>query len=692
MKQLLFFLLSLFLLSSLFPQDTQSDNQANLPVIVDGDTVFAESGLIKAKGNVRISYKDIKAFCDEAEVDTKTSLGKLKGNVRIEHEKGTIYGEQISYDFAKKTAQINNMHLASAPFYAFGGLVEKISEEEYHMNDAYVTTCDLEEPHYKLCAKRILFYPGRKVVAKNVVMKVGNIPVFYIPYYVQPDKDKMPRVTLVPGKDDDMGMYMLSAWRYYFNEEFKGRIHLDYYEKKGFGRGITHKFNSQNFGDGIAKLYYIDDNDKMSFDGQPTGSDRYKAQVRHSWNISPDLNSVLEFHKFSDVDFMKDYFYREYERDLQPESYLLLSRRLEDASLSLFTQKRVNNFWSQTEYLPQLKFEKFRTPMGSTKLYFNSDYSLANLTYKVAAPSDIDSDALRADFYNAFTYQEKLAWVNFAPYVGLRETYYSKNGFGDEDILRTVFYSGAQLYTKLYKEIDKPFDFLYIKADKLRHIITPIIDYSYIHNPTTSMANLAQHGNIFDAIDSITRQNMITFTLENKLQAKNKEKTWDILYFAPSFEYLLWEEARGSHPGDFISDFEFRPCDNIYIEQKVKYDIDRSHRREMISDLVLKNDLSRLSLGHRYVRDDSSQVTYSFNHKFSPKWEFHSYGRFESKTGEWEQQQYYIRRDLHCWLADFGVDINDDNGITFWVIFRIKEFPKIGINFQQTYNGPKEEM
>ena len=104
-------------------------------------------------------------------------------------------------------------------------------DKKYILNRGYITTCNLKNPHYRFAARKIIFYPGDKVVAKNVVFKIGNIPVFYIPYYMQPAKDKLPRVTVVPGSDHDMGMYLLTAWRYYYNEAFKGRLHIDYYEK-----------------------------------------------------------------------------------------------------------------------------------------------------------------------------------------------------------------------------------------------------------------------------------------------------------------------------------------------------------------------------------------------------------------------------------------------------------------------------
>ncbi|MBN2120412.1 MAG: LPS-assembly protein LptD [Candidatus Omnitrophica bacterium] len=687
-RKIIFFSLFLVLALPLFSQEDATTPSPEIPVVVDGDEVNynAEARRIEAKGSVRIVYKGTKVFCEQASVDTQTNIGRLMGDVKIEHEDGVIFGDSIVYDFLNKTAQINKMHLTADPFYAFGENVQKVSEGEYHLNQGYVTTCDLEEPHYRMTAKKILFYPGRKVVAKNVWIKVGKIPIFYIPYFVQPSKDKLPRVTLVPGRNDDTGLYMLSAWRYYFNEEFKGRLHLDYYEEKGFGGGITHKYNTQNFGDGVLKLYYVGDKDKESFDGRPTGSDRYKAQFRHNWQASPDVNATLEFHKFSDIDFMKDYFYREYERDTMPESYLLVNYALRDASFSLFAQKRVNDFWSQVEYLPQARLDVFRRQLGDTNLYFDSDYSIANLTFKTASPSTIDSDVFRADSYNNLSYQKRLGWLNFEPYAGVRNTYYTKNIFGNEDILRTVFYSGAQLSTKLYKQFDRPFNILGLQADTTRHIITPAINYTYIHRPTVSQGVLQQ----FDSLDSIARQNSVSFTLYNKLQAKNNEKTWDLLYFAPSVSYLVEQEARGSYFHELNCDFEFRPSDHLYFENDTRYDLDNGFLEEMVSDVVLKDELYRLSVGHRYVRDESSQITGSLRYTLTPKWEFRAYSRFEAETGKWEEQQYFFRRDLHCWFADFGVDLNEDNGVTFWVIFRIKAFPDVGIKFRKTYHGPDE--
>ncbi len=129
----------------------------------------------------------------------------------------------------------------------------------------------------------------------------------------------------------------------------------------------------------------------------------------------------------------------------------------------------------------------------------------------------------------------------------------------------------------------------------------------------------------------------------------------------------------------------------MYLQQNFNYDLNNDFTSQVTTDFIIRDALYRMGVGHRYVRDEASQITGTFNYKITPKWEFRSYARFEAETGEWERQQYYLRRDLHCWFADFGVDVDEDQAYTFWVIFRLKAFPDMGIEFTQTYDPPDDE-
>jgi hypothetical protein len=56
-----------------------------------------------------------------------------------------------------------------------------------YSHDAFFTDCDLEEPHthYGFTAKRVKILPGRTMVARDVTMYFGDVPVMRLPFFAQ---------------------------------------------------------------------------------------------------------------------------------------------------------------------------------------------------------------------------------------------------------------------------------------------------------------------------------------------------------------------------------------------------------------------------------------------------------------------------------------------------------------------------
>lgn len=671
-------------------------------VIVDGDEVNydAATNTVKAEGNVVIEYKSIKVSCDKANVNTRMNVGDLYGNVQIQHDSGVLTGDNIRYNFNTQDAQMMGVYLESEPFYAYGESVKKVTDEYYELNDACVTTCGPVNGKkyfmdYSLHAKKVEFYPKRKVVAKNVIVKVGKMPLMYIPYYVQPSKDKLPRVTLVPGYDSSRGAFLLSAWRYYINEKFKGRIHLDYHSKKGVGVGFTHKMESEEFGDGVYTVYYVGDRDRQEFD-EPydfVGGDRYKVQLRHKYTNTNGLSATFQLYRFSDENFVKDYFKKEYEKDTKPLSYALVTQRVPNGSLSLLTQKRVNPFYDQIEYLPRLRYNYFKKRIADTDFYFDSVSEYASLQHQYVKPTDADYDVSRFDTKNTLSYQRKFAWLNVNPYVRFRETYYSSDKDGDDDIARAQFSTGLELSTKLYRAFSPDLKLGGYNIDGLRHVVTPIVKYSYVNQPSIADSRIHQ----FDGIDDLSYGNTIKMILENKLKMKGtsadgETKIWDLLYFAPEVNYSFNQEARGgSNLTTAKYELEIRPWDNLYFEQVAKYDLDKLERvTEVTTDINFESKLVDLAMGHRYLREEESQITSDFEYRFAPKWSFQTYLRYDDNISKFEKQGFYLGRELNCWDMELGFTIDSEYEKTIWLVFKLKAFPELGFHMKETYASPNE--
>lgn len=498
---------------------------------------------------VEVTHSDIRITAKQIDFDLEARVAVAPGDIKIERGKSVSWGKDLAYDFNKETGSFKDITYVDMPWHAKAAEGEKADKEKYIFNRAYVTTCDKDKPDYRVQAKRFYVYPDDKVVAKNVVIFIGNVPVMYLPYWKQ-SFDSNYIVSLSVGKKKDWGWFALSSMRYYLNENLKTTVHLDQRDLKGTAGGADFDYDAKKFGKGTLKTYHMNERDKYyrSTDDPRTRNiqetERYRVKLNHRWEIDSSTLAMLEYEKFSDIFFTKDYLYKEYEDNTQPATEAYITHYEDSYSLSLYSRKRTNRFYSEVERLPEVTLNTVSREISDLNLYFRQDIEAANLNKK-QANSDIDTDANRFDTYSELKYPTKLPdgldWINVAPYAGMRQTYYSKDNMGaEENFFRGIGYYGMELNTKFFRVFDYSGNALGIELNKLRHVISPKINYDYIHTPTVQADKLGT----FDDIDSITKKNSFTFGIENHLQTKWKQKNSaelenvDILYFYPWVEYI----------------------------------------------------------------------------------------------------------------------------------------------------------
>jgi hypothetical protein len=99
------------------------------------------------------------------------------------------------------------------------------------------------------------------------------------------------------------------------------------------------------------------------------------------------------------------------------------------------------------------------------------------------------------------------------------------------------------------------------------------------------------------------------------------------------------------------------------------------------------------SIGQRYQRKGSKEMTSSFSYKINPKWKFSVYERYQfSGTGlirGLREQEYIVERDLHCWTVSVNYNVKRVGGEEIWIVFKIKAFPEMGFEFNKSYHAPK---
>jgi lipopolysaccharide export system protein LptA len=678
------------------------------PIVVNGDTVeySTENKEVTATGNVQVIYEGATLTCNKLTVNTQTKDARAEGNVRLQDQRGTIRGEKVIYNFDNKTGLIINADFMSNPYFGKVSRMERVSEKEFIASRGYVTTCDFDEPHYRLKTRKVNFFPGDKIDTRDDTLYIGRAPFLCLPRFAQSFADPLMHVQLMPGSRKDWGPYMLSAWRYTLTDNVTGRLYLDYRNKLGLAEGLGANYKTEDFGRGDLKLYYTDEKPSNLSSGSGVSDfQRYLVRWRHQWEIDAVTHLTSEYYKIGDekrkefdvnANFLKDYFYREYEQDSQPLTYALFTHSFPNSSFNLLTQVRTNSwFTGQIEKLPEASFSLPGIKMGDSPFYFENSSSLGTynkIDTTVSPNTDITSS--RFDMQNKLSLPMRVSVFHVTPFVKNQETAYDTDLKDDSLPVRSIFSTGADISTKFYRAFDVKTNVFGLDLNGLRHIITPTVSYNYNTDPTIHKDDLRQ----IDLIDALERDNSITMELSNKLQTKRKGSSVDLADLRLDTVYYFNTKAQEAHDDGF-TDFLIKLALTPYAWMRL--DTDADYNRADSAFTQVNTDLNfylgrdrHIGIGQRYLRKGGKEATFGSDWRINPKWKFGAYERYQfvktsSVARGMQEQQYKVSRDLHCWDADLVYDVSKTSGHTIYLVFRLKAFPATEFGFDQSYRQPK---
>jgi len=672
----------------------EEEKKETVELIGDSVEFSTDGNVMIAEGKVVMKHSSATLYCDQVEYYRDTQVAIARGHVRLVSKEGEISGDQVTFNFGSMTGVFNNARITSDPYYGAARTVSKVSETRILMTDGYITTSDFDNPEYRLKSKKIEIYPGDKLVARGSRLLFGKIPTIYIPWFSQSLKEEKPRIIFTPGYTKKWGIFLLSQTRLYLTENIKGMLHVDYREKLDLAEGIDIEYTTPSFGSGTTKLYYTNErriSSKRLFQEQPTPTierERFKAEWRHKWDIDDKTTAIAQYYKLSDSTFLEEFFKKENKLDPNPDTFFFLTKVFKNGVLSFRTEARVNRFETKVERLPELKYTLSSTEILKTGLFISNTSSFVNLTRKTAAPSEARKKAKRIDSESILSYPMKVGFVEFKPFVGGRNTYYSRTTDPEKyNSIRGLFTTGASFSTKFYKIMDVKVDKWGLEINRLRHIITPTISYKFTTEPTLVDAQIDQ----FDGVDSLVQNHSIVFGIENKLQTKRNKVAVDLLRFLLTTDFRLKEDSSQGGFNKINLDIDFIPTGWLSLFVDAQYDTRKDRLRTANFDLYIngKDKKWSFAVGKRLEVDADDQITTQIKYKINPKWLFRTYGRFDVETGVFKEQEYTLRRDLHSWYMDINFNERRNQGNEIWIVFTLKAFPDMTLDLGTRFNRRK---
>jgi len=387
-------------------------------------------------------------------------------------------------------------------------------------------------------------------------------------------------------------------------------------------------------------------------------------------------------------------------------------------SVDSYVQPRLNDFLQTVERLPDIKITGYRQELGVSPLYYESESSFgyyrqryAENTGILGPPPGLNYEAARADTFHQILLPETFfGWLNVAPRVGGRATYYgeaSGPGATTDEEFRGVFNTGAEVSFKasrLWPGVQNDL----LELNGVRHIIEPSANYVFVPAPTRAPPQLPQFDYElpsllllpidfpdYNSIDSIDSQNVIRWGLRNKLQTKRDGVVANLVNWEVYTDWRIKPRADQTTFSDLYSDLTLRPRSWLTFETLTRWDLEQHDWRMAFNTLTIQpNNIWSWRVGYYYLRDDvtpsptalglgNSTVSSTLMYRLNENWGFRASHYFEGRTGVMQEQSYTVYRDLRSWTAALSFLVRHNTtgpqDYTVAFTFSLKAFPHFGL-------------
>ncbi len=373
-------------------------------IVVEGVPVVTADGVTQL-GTVDLSADRAVIWTDASRLDD-LSLGAdldpntpfqvyLEGNIVVRQGTTVVRASHGFYDVRDEQGTFFNVDLRTFIPELEGNLrvradrMRQTGRDQYHAQNAWATGSTFGKPGYRLEAADIFVErrPGNPypwtvdptdpddfsslwVSSYDNRFLVGDVPIFFTPVVSAPAEDpQIPIRNIRFNQDRIFGTQVRTEWNM---EALFGlnlppntdwNLLLDYLSDRGPAigsnanyEGVTEIFGIPTMYDGLADLYYINDNgtDNLGLMRRnlPTQDDnRGRALWRNRLRLPNNIWVKSELGYISDRNFLEQYFENEWDEGKDNETLLEIGQQVDNVTITGLGRERLNDFSNVTEWL-----------------------------------------------------------------------------------------------------------------------------------------------------------------------------------------------------------------------------------------------------------------------------------------------------------------------------------------------------
>jgi LPS-assembly protein len=517
-------------------------------------------------GQVRVDCNEIQFFADEAEVFSDLDRVRASGNVVFVSSSNRISADRMEFNTKTKTGTFYNASgIASLEgrgvdrsffgtqepdAFFWGETIEKLGPKTYRISKGGFTTCVQPTPRWELVSDQVTLTLEKHAFIKNAVLKVKDVPVFYLPAMYYPiNKEDRATGFLIPiyGASDIKGQTLNNAFFWAINRSQDATLYHNFYSKSGQSFGGEYRYvqsagSSGNFQSTIVKEPETITYDRASGSTTVPGIDSYTITGTLSQQLPARLRLAGNANYFSSLVAQQRYQQGIYAATNRNRSFgVNIAGNWNGHSISA-TVDRNETFTDDVNStingsLPRVNYTRSEAKLGGSPLYFGATSEYVTLIRTGRTPAgETPLGLTRFDVSPTIRFPyTQLQFLTFNSSVRYHQTFWSESQDPlnrdpltaapvrlDEGVERHFFEFATTVTGPVFQKIFNTPGSTY--AQKFKHVVEPAftVSRSTLVQNITSIVPLES----YDLIPGGNTQ--YTYGLSSRLYAK-KENAREIL-------------------------------------------------------------------------------------------------------------------------------------------------------------------
>lgn len=270
----------------------------------DSINFSVDTKIVELYGDAKIKYGTIELEADQITIDynkntltahgQKDSLGRKIGYPIFKNGAEVYETKDITYNFKTGRARISQVVTKQGEGFLHGETVFKNEKNELFSIDNSYTTCNLENPHFRIRSRKTKAIPDDKIVSGPFNLEINNVPTpLGFAFGMFPAKNEASSGLIIPsyGEEQRRGFF-LRGGGYFFDisDYIKTTVTGDIYSKGGHGLTVNTLYKKRyayngNFNFSYTKVRLSDNIEDVS----------NQNDYRLTWSHTPQSKGTSRF-------------------------------------------------------------------------------------------------------------------------------------------------------------------------------------------------------------------------------------------------------------------------------------------------------------------------------------------------------------------------------------------------------------